>query len=182
MKSTARQPRVTIFSGPRGVGKTSCVLRVAVSLAESGISVFGVATPKMFSDDEVIGLAVTDLSTGKQIQLARIDDQPGLRHGPWRFSHEGIRFANNACDPKYHKGICIVDEIGPLELRNEGFLTPVKALKAGEYAQALIVVRPELADEIAHFIRGDVALIQWEPDCYSLLMKHIERFMKTEEG
>ena len=180
MKSIDRSPRVTLLTGPRGAGKTSCVLKLTAALVRLGIDVFGVATPKIFSGEDMIGLAVRDLFSSKQIQLARYDDEPGLRQGPWRFSPEGIRFANNACDPFRRSGMAVIDEIGPLELRGQGFSTAFNALKAGDYPRALVVVRPDLTDEVARFIKGDVALIQWEPRCRELLMKHIERFMKPD--
>ena len=175
MKSTTQPPRTTLLTGPRGVGKTTCVLKLATALKDLGISVFGVATPKIFDGDKVVGLAVQDLATGERIPLALIDDEPGIRQGPWRFLHEGISFANNACDPMEHEGFAVIDEIGPLELRGEGFVASFEALQKGQYSNALVVVRPELADQAARKMKGEVSIIHWETNCLDTLIAEISQ-------
>jgi nucleoside-triphosphatase THEP1 len=167
-----------LLTGPRGIGKTTGVLKLATALKDLGISVFGVATPKIFDGDKVVGLAVQDLATGEQIQLAHIDDEPGIRQGPWRFLPEGICFANKACDPMKHEGLAVIDEIGPLELRGEGFVAGFEALQKGQYESALVVVRPELADQMSRIVKGEVSVIAWEPHCLDILIAEISRAHK----
>ena len=139
---------------------------------------FGVATPKIFDGDKIIGLAVQDLATGEQIPLAHIDDESGIRQGPWRFLPKGICFANKACDPMNHEGLAVIDEIGPLELRGEGFVTGFEALQKGQYSNALVVVRPELADQAARIMKGEVSIFPWEPHCLDILVAEISRAHK----
>ena len=162
--SRANAPKIMLLTGPREVGKTTWILELCEHLRSKGRAVFGVATPKIFADGNAIGIAARDLATGRQVPLAYIDEEPGIRIGPWRFSPEGIEFGNRACAPRPGKGPAVIDEIGPLELQGKGFSTALDGLKQGRYPQAIVVVRPKLADQVAAMIFGRVAIQAFQPD------------------
>jgi len=162
VKSTEKPPKVTLLTGPRGVGKTTWILELSKRLQARGTPFFGVATPKIVKDGKVVGIDVRDLATGEEVALAFLDDVPGVRVGPWRFFPEGTRFANAACDADSHEGVALLDEIGPLELRGEGFLTAFESLKKGRYSRAVVVARPELVDELSALFAGSIQVLRWE--------------------
>ncbi|MFM8454303.1 MAG: nucleoside-triphosphatase, partial [Gammaproteobacteria bacterium] len=77
---------------------------------------------------------------------------PWLEVGRFRFSAEAFR---KACDYLLHAGgktdakLLLIDEIGPLELRGEGFSEVLKLLLSEPAGpDILLVVRSELVQEV----------------------------------
>lgn len=160
MKSTFEPPKIVILTGPRGDGKTTWILGLWEYLRQNGEAVFGVATPKIFTGPRMMGIAVRDLATGQERPLALRDSAPGKRYGPWRFLPKGIEMANEATDPKDHAGLAIIDEIGPLELQGDGFVTAFNALCEGRYKRAVVVIRGDLLKKIGLQIKGKIKVIK----------------------
>ncbi len=159
MRANESKPSITILTGPRGAGKTTLVLRLTQRLGDENVPHFGVVTPKELNDGQVVGINVADLSTGEQVPFAARD--PGVCNGPWRFLPEGIAFADRACNPQTHDGLAVIDEIGPLEFKGQGFVGAFNALVEGRYPRALVVVRPALIDAARKSFQGLIS----EIDC-----------------
>ena len=157
MASTVKQPRITLLSGPRGSGKTTRIQRLIVVLKNQGSLVYGVACPKVVKGGRVTGIFVVDAESGEKRTLAIVDDQPGIRLGPWRFLGDGIAFGNKALHPR--PGLCVFDEVGPLELSGGGFSDGWEALCSGWYEKAIVVVRPELVEKVRDKISGRVRIV-----------------------
>lgn len=159
-KSTGKKQTVTILTAPKGAGKTTYLLDYSAMQKSRGEKIFGLCTPKAIKNGQVIGIDAVDVSTGQKTPFALRDDLPGIRIGPWRFLSEGIAFGQAACAHQGHRGICIIDEIGPLELSGQGLTGPLEALKHGQYESAIVVVRPELVEIIRPMIAGQVRVVQ----------------------
>ena len=158
-----------ILTGARASGKTTWILALVDRLKQLGKPVYGVATPKHFNGSILSGIKVRDVRTGEEKILAARDDEPGVRIGPWRFLGEGIRFANRICEPKDCPGLTIIDEIGPLELSGLGFATAFESLKQGRYEKAIVVVRPDLVEEIGTLITGRTTIHYIDDDMDAVL-------------
>jgi len=171
-------PRVIILTGDRGVGKTTWILALCRYWKEVNRPFFGTAEPKIFENGELVGIAARDLASGQKRTLAVRDDEPGLRIGRWRFLEEVIAFANECYQPDILEGIAVIDEIGALELQGLGLSVPWGALKNGRYPRALLVVRPELVEEVQSRMAGDRLIISFSAEILRMGPNEMDLFIE----
>jgi nucleoside-triphosphatase THEP1 len=132
---------VIIVTGTTGIGKTS-VCRKLIELARNrGYTCGGILTYKAV-DKSII---IEDIQTDDKETLAGINN---LYHGPrtvkYYFNPKGINFGIQAIDKGISAAILVVDEIGHLELRAEGFAKVLDLIKAGKVTNCILVIRSEL--------------------------------------
>lgn len=132
---------VIIVTGAIGIGKTT-VCRKLIEIARNrGYTCSGILTDKA-PDKSII---IEDIQTGEKETLASTNN---VYHGPrtrkYFFNPEGIDFGIRAIDKGISSAILIVDEIGHLELRGEGFGNVPELIKAGQVKDCILVIRSEL--------------------------------------
>ena len=132
---------VIIVTGATGIGKTS-VCRKLIELAQNrGFTCGGILTYKA-GDKDII---VEDIQSGEKETLASINN---VYHGPrtakYSFNPKGIDFGIQAVDKGTSTAILVVDEIGHLELRAEGFAKVLELIRAGKVKDCILVIRREL--------------------------------------
>ncbi len=142
---------VTLLTGPSGSGKTTWCLRAWGVARAAGLDVRGVLSPGRYDAMGIkTGIDLLDPVTGERWELAT-RTAPDPRTGrAWRFSATALArgaallAASGACD------LLIVDELGPLELQEQGgWANAVEVLRAAAYRRALVVVRPDLRQVLA---------------------------------
>jgi len=130
-----------IVTGAIGIGKTTVCKKVIEQVRGQGYSCGGVSTCK--APDA--GIIIEDVQTGKKETLAGISN---IYHGPhtkkYFFNPEGIDFGIQAIDGGVSSDILLVDEVGPLELRGEGFVRVIELVSTGEVKNCIMVIRKEL--------------------------------------
>jgi nucleoside-triphosphatase THEP1 len=159
------------------VGKTTVCQAVAELARRRGYRPGGVITPALYACPEQgrracqgikVGFEAVDVGSGERWPLAHTDPSTILRQGsgqssghgrelggprvgPYSFDPDGlaralevlIRAATTGCD------LLMVDEIGPLELKQgEGFAPILDLLPVEGPTHTLIVVRPALLDQL----------------------------------
>jgi nucleoside-triphosphatase len=142
--------RVVLLTGPRGVGKTCLCQRVARKAREAGRSCTGVLSPAVLEDGEKTGIRLLDVATQEDRPLAFSGDESGdVRWGKYRFVRETLDWGADVLKRGTPCDLLVVDELGPLELKaGQGLVAALDVLSAGGFALALVVVRPELIDEL----------------------------------
>jgi len=147
-----REPLVGLLTGPIGVGKTTVAERVAGSALRRGLSCGGLLAPALVDPcGQKAGIWGVDLATGERRILARMDrDLGGPEVGPYSFDRDALRWAVEVVEGAIpHADLVLVDEIGRLELWQNGGLAPVLSrLAAGEARRALVLVRESLLAEL----------------------------------
>ncbi len=68
--------------------------------------------------------------------------------GRFNFSKAAFEKAIEIIRRSINKGLLVIDEIGPLELRKEGFYNVIKEALRNHHSQSLFVVREGLADKV----------------------------------
>ena len=132
---------VIIVTGTIGVGKTT-VCRKLVRIAQSqGYTCGGILTYKAAGQD----ITIEDIQTGEREILASTSSK---YNGPctpkYFFNSEGINFGIRAIDRGASSDILVVDEIGHLELRGEGFVKVIEIIKTNKVRNCVLVIRSEL--------------------------------------
>jgi len=144
---------IALLFGDRGLGKT-CICERVVHLAQKrGRRLGGCLSRALFDEQGIkVGIRVLDLYSGVERVLA---GPLGQFAGPsvGRFSMDGdaLSWALGQMRAALDAGVdlLIVDEIGPLELfQGQGFAPVLEWLAAHPKQDALLVVRPELLDEL----------------------------------
>ncbi len=136
---------IALLVGETGAGKTTVCERVACLARRRGLVVGGIITrPLKDAGGRKVGLEAVDLGSGSGRLLASLERPLGdLRQGPYFFDPAAFAWAAQAMGAALAAGpdLVILDEIGPLELRDgRGFAPLLGPLLAAGYP-ALLVVR-----------------------------------------
>lgn len=145
----ARQ--LVILTGERGEGKTTLCLALAEQARRAGWRVGGIASPGDWRDGQREGYHVRDLMSQEERPLAQRGAQEGaIPLGAFWFHREGIAFGRGALEAAltHQVQLLIVDEVGPLELRGDGWAPLLDRLHTEGAVVMVWVVRPELVQEV----------------------------------
>jgi len=147
----AAERKVFIITGDIGAGKTAWLAKLSGQLTEKGVSVGGILALRIMEEGKTTGYDITDIRTGNRT--------PFLRHtgdaimGVERFSMDesGHRAGERALDPMVNRSmnVVIVDEVGPLELRGEGWSESISRLIHETKAILILAVRKNLIAEVS---------------------------------
>lgn len=132
---------VILLTGERGIGK-STVCRETVALAQGeGYACGGILT---LAHGDV--RHVMDVSSGDMRRLTlEAGAAEGVGQGRFRFDPRVLSWGDKALARATPCDLLVIDEIGPLELeRGGGWVKALDVLRGGDFALAVVVVRPEL--------------------------------------
>ncbi len=160
-------PAVHLLTGSQGSGKTTMMERAIARLRDDGVRVGGILSHVCSADGERTGYDIEDVLTGARAVLCRKEHRADTRGehdadsrsnhaagvqsvGPFVFHPEGLSLGAEALAvrPEHPATVVIVDEVGPLELRGEGWAASVRNLLNSDTPAILIVVRPALVQQI----------------------------------
>ncbi len=108
-------------SGPPGVGKTTLVKKVAKALGDRA---GGFYTEDVRIGGRRIGFVAVDLTSGKRVWLAK-KGLPGPRVGRYGVNVDAASLILQAIEGGRRKEVCIIDEVGPMEMHIPGFMDAV---------------------------------------------------------
>ena len=132
---------IIIVTGAIGIGKTTVCRKLIETLRSRGYTCGGILTYKA-ADKSII---VEDIQSGEKKTLASVKN---VYHGPrtvkYSFNPKAIDFGIRAIDKGTTTTILLVDEIGHLELRREGFIKVLELIKVGKVKHCILVIRTEL--------------------------------------
>lgn len=141
-------PHICFLSGMPQCGKTTFLLNVLAELQSKGIKPGGFVAHGLWLNGQRLGFELEDLATGERMALS--ERKPGTKErGGYVFDPTGLARGLAAIAPAAvtDKELVIVDEVGWLEIRGEGFapgLTPLLQMPAKQ----IWVVRDFLIDEV----------------------------------
>ena len=124
--------RIAVTGSP-GIGKSTVVAKAAEKLADQpGFKIGGIQTAEIRKEGQREGFSIRDLATGKTGVLASVRGN-GPRVGKsitstWKtLKRSGLKRCNalrNALDCD----LIVIDEVGPMELKSEAFVSAVEAV------------------------------------------------------
>ncbi len=140
---------IYILSGEIHSGKTTAI----INRIDGRNDVYGILSP------EIEGVRFfEDAHTNKRFKMiADIDEPDVLQIGKYTFSKAAFDKASAILREglKQPSGLLIVDEIGPLELQQQGFYEVLKEVVANDNQdlKKLLVVRQSLVDQVISFFK-----------------------------
>ena len=151
--------------GEPGSGKTSWCREYVDRRRESGSSVGGILCPAIEQQGQRVGSNAVDLLTGQEVPFARLSGyesfKGGERVGDFTISRDAISFACGAIERAVESNcdLVVIDEVGPLELSDQGLMSAVE-LALASAVNVLIVVRSSLKEALQkHFAEYEVAVV-----------------------
>lgn len=135
---------VYLLTGPVRSGKTTALIR----WAEKRDDVFGILTP----DIEHIRF-FADAHTKNTFRMEAGPGEEAVSVGRFLFSKKNFEIAGNIIRHGADAGgWLVIDEVGPLELREEGFAAALRQVLMRRTDKLLLVVREGLTDRVKkHF-------------------------------
>lgn len=138
--------RLRLVTGERDAGKTRWCERAIASVRAAGHEVRGLLSPGVFEAGQKVAIRVRDLRSGEERILAT--RRPRTREGStrlWEFDQEVLTWADSRLREVGRCHTLVVDELGPMELReNRGWTSVWSVLSERAFEQVILTVRPAL--------------------------------------
>jgi len=132
---------LVIVTGAIGIGKSTVCQKLVEILRNRGYTCGGILTYKSADND----ILIEDIQSGKKETLA---SSSGIYQGPrtakYSFNPKGIDFGIQAIEEGTSAAFLVVDEVGYLELRGEGFVKILELIKTDKVGKCILVIRREL--------------------------------------
>lgn len=142
---------VLILTGESGSGKTTALTEFIQQCQTNGINLTGILCPGVMKDGRRFSSDIVDIATNERCLFGHrtgvLDKKTSTR---FSFTEDGIALGIKALTPNHasRHSVCIIDELGPMELSGQGFGRQVAPLLAMANSRHIWVVRPSLIDQI----------------------------------
>jgi nucleoside-triphosphatase THEP1 len=142
--------RIYIVTGIVGEGKTAWLVKLTGLLKEKGVEVGGILALRIVDDGKTTGYDITDITTGRRTPFLRQTGDAEIGVERFTLDRSGVIAGNTALDPAVNRNmnVIIVDEVGPLELRGEGWSGRIRELLLESAATLIFAVRKNLAEAV----------------------------------
>ena len=144
---TNSKREIILISGQRDAGKTKLCLNLILQLKSANRTIKGMVSPGLYKEGRKIGILAHDIASGEEKQFAKYSLGWDIKRPEreWRFLSRGIKWANEKIKNSVPTDIFLIDEIGYLEIEEEGGWTAaLKNLDEGSFNHAILVIRPDL--------------------------------------
>lgn len=153
-KRSSDLTRFVILAGGMNTGKTTAVRDLVSQLQREKVDVGGFCSPGIWREGQKVGYTLHDFHSSNDIPLATWQDGTrGIRQGRFLFLDEGLRGGREALERSMSSSVIVLDEIGPLELRGEGFAKALERIVSTYGGVSLLVVRNSLVESVIHQFR-----------------------------
>ena len=142
---------VILVTGGKHCGKTTLVADFIASVSGRGLRIAGILARGLWRDNLRAGFDLVDLSDGSICRLARRRHHPDPHHHlMFDFLETGMRAGTQALDPRRCRraDMVVVDEVGKLEARGDGWATHINALLAIDPPLFILIVRLDCMQRI----------------------------------
>lgn len=144
-------PKIYLVSGALAAGKTTFAKSVAELVRLQQIRTGGILSVRLLEHKETIGYDLQDLHSGEQFKFLRLGNG-SIHNRIGRFTIDpdglkrGVEILVNTIDQG--KELVVIDEIGKLELRGEGWAAALQQLLALSECTLLLTVRKGMEQEM----------------------------------
>ncbi len=155
---------IYILTGPVHSGKTTLLKKITLELKHQRFKVDGFLSESLWDNQKIIGYDLLDLREDKSCPFIRkAGEKDWDRIGSFYFIPETLDLAKHIIKRAKKMDICVVDEVGPLELSGKGLWPALKEALSKSQPQYLLVVRITILKKFLSKIkREDVRVFDME--------------------
>lgn len=142
---------VIIISGSEKTGKSTLLQKIVECLEMKHLKAGGFLSTSVFENGLHTGYDIVDLKDYSKKILSRIyGDETMAKVGTFYFRPDGIDFGNELLTLKNlsHADFVVIDEIGPWELKNQGWAKGLSSLVRYWEKPIILVVRESIVDKV----------------------------------
>lgn len=179
---------INILTGPVHSGKTTFLINTIPLLRGRNFEIDGYLSEAIWKDKEFFGYDLVDLKDHRYHPFIRKQGQQDWqRIGPFFFLPGTLDIAKKIIRRSKKADLCIVDEVGPLELTGKGVWPVLKDVLMIPKQDVLLVVREALLKNFMGKIqRDDFVVYDIEQNKKPLrmaesLMQDLEKRRKSEQ-
>ncbi|MBW6489996.1 MAG: nucleoside-triphosphatase [Lentimicrobium sp.] len=146
-----------IITGEQGSGKSEMNQAICTGLKSTGKNVSGIYARGIWENGERSGFVIESILTGESMVLCENKFHPGWKQFRKYWFNPDAFITGNLWLTKAiecNAEVIMVDEIGPLELKGEGWAENLPGIFAQSFKRIVIVsIRPSLTKEIISTFR-----------------------------
>jgi len=147
---------INILTGPVHSGKTTLLKSTIPVLREKKFRIAGYLSEATWKNDEFLGYDLVDLEDHRNHPFIRKHGQQDWqRIGSFFFLPETLDLAKNIIHRSEKADLCIVDEVGPLELSGKGVWPALENILKFPHSHLLLVVRDSILDDMLDKIQRE---------------------------
>ncbi len=177
-----KKENVIIITGNIGQGKTTLLINIVNFFRQHKIRVGGIVSPVVIENNQSIGYDLIDISTGNKIVLSRTTvSEKMINVGKFYFNEEGITCGKKALSLETLKEaeLIVIDEIGFMELENQGWASSLNNILNNFDKPIIIVVRNYLVEKVTeHWALSNPLIIETDNSNIDEIIAKIIAFAK----
>jgi nucleoside-triphosphatase THEP1 len=146
------KPQIVIITGELHEGKTTYAKKIIENLQNQGLKIGGFLSLGLDKSGDRTGFNLYDIETKQQVELCRREhNDKWLKYGRYYFNPSGFSKGNEILSVVRLSGkhVVVVDEIGPLELGNQGWSDAIDNLCTNSLITQIWIVRKNLVSKAA---------------------------------
>ena len=144
-------PGIVIITGEVQQGKTTFAENIVINLKKQDYKIAGFLSVGIHKKGERIGYNLFDISTSQQIKLCKsTGNERSVKIGRYFFNPKGLEkgFEILKSDNLSGKQLVVIDEIGPLELNDQGWCNAIEEICWTNSVPQLWIVRSGIVDKV----------------------------------
>jgi len=164
------------MTGPVHSGKTTLLKKMTQKLKQQELKIDGFLSESKWKDQKILGYDLFDLSEEKSHPFIRKKGRKDWeKKGPFYFIPETFALAKQIIRRASNTDICVIDEVGPLELSGKGLWTALKEALQTHPSSLLLVVRISILEKFLSKInRKDVRVFDIkDKDTFTEMLKSL---------
>lgn len=142
--------KIIIITGEVNSGKTARVEKVVALLNRLQGRTAGVYSKGVFRKEKKVGYTIVSVESGQSSGFATDTqtDKYTLRQGRYWFDESVFEVYNQKLIEKQNSDYILIDEIGPLELKDKGFHIALKHLLQHHQKKLILIIRSRLIEKV----------------------------------
>ena len=139
---------IFIVTGPVHSGKTTLLKNINQEMRRKELKIDGFLSESQWKGQEILGYDLLDLTEEKSYPFIRRSGEKNWdKIGPFYFIPETLALAKQIIKRTQNTDICVIDEVGPLELTGKGFWPELEGSLMRTHPHHLLVVRASILEK-----------------------------------
>lgn len=147
--SISDKPCVFIFTGEIGEGKTECVINVVKTFNDKSVPIKGIYSKRVMDDNDTIGYDIVNVCKDEVFEfLRKVKSDNNCKIGPYFINQTSLKLGRGIIEEKTDAKIVFIDEVGKLELSDDGWAESIDYLLKTQNCSLVLAVRKKFVNPV----------------------------------